>query len=189
MSQQYLFDETNHTFSNVELWWKPESQYVKGQQSGTSKYGNLQAILLCFLPFWDLPGCILKIGEALGEIIVNPPCFYTDHRGRGHKQGLGLPEKLPVPRNKSVLTRMIGVVALSTQQCIAPNVLLECDGNVGKEGFYMCFFCISYHKASSISLSRLQHQTSHYLKNYWMNFWDQNWLSLRIMRTVFPNIL
>ena len=57
------------------------------------------------------------------------------------------------------------------------------------KGFYLYFFCISYHKASSIALSRLQHQTFHYLKNYWMNLWDQNWLFLRIMRTVFPNIL
>ena len=53
----------------------------------------------------------------------------------------------------------------------------------------MYFVCISYHKASSISLSSLQHQKYHYLRNYWMNFWDQNWLFLRIMRTVFPHIL
>ena len=48
MSQQYLFDEANHTFSNVELWGKPESQYIKGQQSETSKYDDLQPNVTVF---------------------------------------------------------------------------------------------------------------------------------------------
>ena len=62
-----------------------------------------------------------QIGEALGEVLVDPPCFYTDHRWREHQQGLGLPEKPPVPSNKPV-TRMVGVVALSTQGCIVPLI-------------------------------------------------------------------
>ena len=107
---------------------------------GTSKYDDLQPMLLCFLPLWDLPGCILKIGEALGKVLVNPPCFYTDHRWKGYQQGLGLTKKIPVARNKPVLTRMVGVVALSTQQFILPNVWLECGGNVGNQGLYMYFF-------------------------------------------------
>ena len=69
-----------------------------------------------------MPGCILKIKEALGEVVVNPPCFYTDHIWRGHQQGLGLPEKALVPSNKPVLTGMVGVVALTTQGCIVPLI-------------------------------------------------------------------
>ena len=115
MSQQYLFDETNHT-----VMWSCEGNLKVNMlkvNKGTSKYDDLQPMLLWFLPLWDLPGCILKIGEALGEVLVNPPCFYTDHRWTGHKQGLGLPEKLPVPSNKPVLTRMVGVVAMYCTQC------------------------------------------------------------------------
>ena len=119
-------------------------------------------MLLYFLPLTD---CILKIGEALGEVLVKPLCIYTDLLLRGHQQGLGLSEKPPVPTNKPVLTRMVGIVALSAQGCIVPlistssptnkvnhwgqsqinsqetriNVLLECDGNVGNQGFYMYF--------------------------------------------------
>ena len=121
MSQQYLFDEANHTFSNVELWGKPESQYIKGQQSETSKYDDLQPMLLCFLPFWDFPGCILNIGEALTQ-----PLGQWDWS------------------------------QISSQETTKVSI---------------CIFCVSYHKASSISVDKLQCQTSCRLIISWTIWW------------------
>ncbi|KAF9007985.1 asparaginase, partial [Cyathus striatus] len=67
-----------------------------------------------------------QIGESLGETLVDPSYFYTEHRWREHRRGLGLPEEpLPYPSNGSTVpldqlpTGTVGAVALDIRGCIA----------------------------------------------------------------------
>ena len=70
-----------------------------------------------------------EIGESLGEILVDPSYFYTDHRWREHRRGLGLPEDPPPnipepgPSFSSQLDQLptgtVGAVALDVRGCIA----------------------------------------------------------------------
>ena len=70
-----------------------------------------------------------EMGESLGEILVDPSYFYTDHRWREHRRGLGLPEDPPSnipepgPTFSSPLDQLptgtVGAVALDVRGCIA----------------------------------------------------------------------
>jgi beta-aspartyl-peptidase (threonine type) len=67
-----------------------------------------------------------SIGASLGTQLVDPSYFYTEHRWREHRRGLGLPEE-PLP-HKSKLESVpidhfpvgtVGAVALDIRGCIA----------------------------------------------------------------------
>ncbi|KDR75398.1 hypothetical protein GALMADRAFT_249450 [Galerina marginata CBS 339.88] len=71
-----------------------------------------------------------KIGENLGETLVDPSYFFTEHRWKEHRRGLGLPEEpLPqvnmepdherVPPLDQLPTGTVGAVALDVYGCIA----------------------------------------------------------------------
>jgi beta-aspartyl-peptidase (threonine type) len=68
-----------------------------------------------------------KLGETLGQDVVNPSYFFTEHRWREHRRGLGLPEEpLPghtdpgqVPPLDQLPTGTVGAVALDVRGCIA----------------------------------------------------------------------
>jgi len=70
-----------------------------------------------------------EIGESLGEFLVDPSYFYTNHRWREHRRGLGLPEDPPpnIPEPGPTLsspldqlpTGTVGAVALDLRGCIA----------------------------------------------------------------------
>ncbi|KAM6502378.1 asparaginase [Amanita muscaria] len=62
------------------------------------------------------------IAESLGETLVDPSYFFTEHRWREHRRGLGLPEE-PFPENgptalDSFPTGTVGAVALDSRGCI-----------------------------------------------------------------------
>lgn len=67
-----------------------------------------------------------NLGESLGETLVDPSYFYTEHRWREHRRGLGLPEE-PVPHSgepgplpiDQLPTGTVGAVALDVSGCIA----------------------------------------------------------------------
>jgi len=71
-----------------------------------------------------------NIGQTLGETLVDPSYFFTEHRWREHRRGLGLPEE-PLPSHGSEKTRSdippldqlptgtVGAVALDIHGCIA----------------------------------------------------------------------
>ena len=100
------------------MWSCEGNLKVNMLRVNNQKQANMMTYNLCYCVFFLSEICILKIGETLGEVLVNPPCIYTDNIWRGHQQGLGLSEKPPVPTNIPVLTRMVGIVALSTQGSI-----------------------------------------------------------------------
>lgn len=72
------------------------------------------------------------IGGSLGEQFVDPSYFFTEHRWREHRRGLGLPEE-PLPPNTGhtepgpgtippldqLPTGTVGAVALDIRGCIA----------------------------------------------------------------------
>ncbi|KAF9529290.1 L-asparaginase [Crepidotus variabilis] len=71
------------------------------------------------------------LGQALGEELVDPSYFYTEHRWREHRRGLGLPEE-PLPQTldatplkssdtplDSYPTGTVGAVALDVHGCIS----------------------------------------------------------------------
>ena len=69
------------------------------------------------------------LAETLGEEIVDPSYFFTEHRWREHRRGLGLPEE-PFPPGQSpgsddtpnldlMPTGTVGAVALDVRGCIA----------------------------------------------------------------------
>jgi beta-aspartyl-peptidase (threonine type) len=73
-----------------------------------------------------------SIGETLGEQLVDPSYFFTEHRWREHRRGLGLPEEpfppdgrqsFGGPKTLPALDQMpmgtVGVVALDVRRCIA----------------------------------------------------------------------
>ncbi|KDQ57733.1 hypothetical protein JAAARDRAFT_47593 [Jaapia argillacea MUCL 33604] len=69
------------------------------------------------------------LGQSLGEEMVDPEYFWTEHRWREHRKGLGLPEEpLPYPPKKGegseapldqLPTGTVGAVALDIRGCIA----------------------------------------------------------------------
>ncbi|KIK00383.1 hypothetical protein K443DRAFT_679191 [Laccaria amethystina LaAM-08-1] len=69
------------------------------------------------------------IGESLGETRVDPSYFYTDHRWKEHRRGLGLPEDPPpnIPEQGPTFlspldqlpTGTVGAVALDIRGCVA----------------------------------------------------------------------
>ncbi|KAF8972944.1 asparaginase [Flammula alnicola] len=70
-----------------------------------------------------------NLGESLGETLVDPSYFFTEHRWREHRHGLGLPEEplphqggnsepSPVPLDQ-LPTGTVGAVALDIHGCIA----------------------------------------------------------------------
>jgi beta-aspartyl-peptidase (threonine type) len=82
------------------------------------------------------------IGESLGETLVDPSYFYTEHRWKEHRRGLGLPE-VPLPNDDSrnpdsdnippldqLPTGTVGAVALDINGCIA--VLTSTGGRTNK---------------------------------------------------------
>ncbi|TFK44578.1 asparaginase [Crucibulum laeve] len=72
-----------------------------------------------------------RLGESLGETLVDPSYFFTEHRWREHRRGLGLPEEpLPshdeskpphdsVPPLDQLPTGTVGAVALDVRGCVA----------------------------------------------------------------------
>jgi L-asparaginase / beta-aspartyl-peptidase len=67
-----------------------------------------------------------SIGASLGSQLVDPSYFFTEHRWREHRRGLGLPEEpLPQQSNPEPLsidlfpTGTVGAVALDVRGCIA----------------------------------------------------------------------
>lgn len=68
-----------------------------------------------------------NIGKSLGQILVDPSYFFTEHRWREHRRGLGLPED-PLPNHDASPTRSlpldqlptgtVGAVALDIHGCI-----------------------------------------------------------------------
>lgn len=68
------------------------------------------------------------LGEILGETLVDPSYFFTEHRWREHRRGLGLPEE-PLPQAggpdsdpapmDQLPTGTVGAVALDVSGCIA----------------------------------------------------------------------
>lgn len=71
-----------------------------------------------------------NIAESLGATLVDPSYFFTEHRWREHRKGLGLPEEpLPylshgepansVPPLDQLPTGTVGAVALDVRGCIA----------------------------------------------------------------------
>ncbi|KAG6908399.1 hypothetical protein DXG01_004828 [Tephrocybe rancida] len=71
------------------------------------------------------------IGESLGVQLVDPSYFFTEHRWREHRRGLGLPEEplpalvafedhpTPIPPLDQLPTGTVGAVALDVRGCIA----------------------------------------------------------------------
>ncbi|KAH9485288.1 Isoaspartyl peptidase [Psilocybe cubensis] len=71
-----------------------------------------------------------RLGQSLGETLVDPSYFFTEHRWKEHRRGLGLPEE-PVPQPGIPLvtapqtpldaypTGTVGAVALDVHGCIA----------------------------------------------------------------------
>lgn len=70
-----------------------------------------------------------NIGHSLGETLVDPSYFWTEHRWREHRRGLGLPEE-PLPHHgddsapcpsplDQLPTGTVGAVALDIHGCIA----------------------------------------------------------------------
>jgi len=72
-----------------------------------------------------------QLGESLGETLVDPSYFFTEHRWREHRRGLGLPEE-PIPHHgghegaiihgiplDQFPTGTVGAVALDCHGCIA----------------------------------------------------------------------
>jgi beta-aspartyl-peptidase (threonine type) len=68
------------------------------------------------------------IAESLGETLVDPSYFFTEHRWREHRRGLGLPEEsFPLPKNDRDVynaldcypTGTVGAVALDVRGNIA----------------------------------------------------------------------
>ncbi|KAF9562762.1 asparaginase [Agrocybe pediades] len=69
------------------------------------------------------------IGEQLGETLVDPSYFFTEHRWKEHRHGLGLPEEpypYPPPEQKDDTIPMdryptgtVGAVALDVHGCIS----------------------------------------------------------------------
>lgn len=71
-----------------------------------------------------------RLGESLGETLVDPSYFFTEHRWKEHRRGLGLPEE-PVPHSVASIntvptapldeypTGTVGAVALDIHGCIA----------------------------------------------------------------------
>ena len=67
------------------------------------------------------------LGESLGQTLVDPSYFFTEHRWREHRRGLGLPED-PLPSHDASLrgtipldqlpTGTVGAVALDVHGCI-----------------------------------------------------------------------
>ena len=74
-----------------------------------------------------------NIGQSLGETLVDPSYFYTEHRWKEHRRGLGLPEEplptegsgktspsdIPIPPLDQLPTGTVGAVALDIHGCIA----------------------------------------------------------------------
>lgn len=83
-----------------------------------------------------------SIGESLGEELVNPSYFFTEHRWREHRRGLGLPEEPFPPETEhdpesdhsapldQMPTGTVGAVALDVRGCIA--VLTSTGGRTNK---------------------------------------------------------
>ncbi|KAF8626835.1 hypothetical protein AX15_004666 [Amanita polypyramis BW_CC] len=79
------------------------------------------------------------LAKSLGEELVDPSYFFTEHRWREHRRGLGLPEE-PLPANKlnedvhTVLDRYptgtVGAVALDIRGCI--SVVTSTGGRTNK---------------------------------------------------------
>lgn len=69
-----------------------------------------------------------NIAESLGETLVDPSYFFTEHRWREHRRGLGLPEEpfppghssgdAPTPTLDMYPTGTVGAVALDVRGCI-----------------------------------------------------------------------
>jgi L-asparaginase / beta-aspartyl-peptidase len=69
------------------------------------------------------------LGESLGQTLVDPSYFFTEHRWREHRRGLGLPEE-PLPHHDDATcltgtlpldqlpTGTVGAVALDVHGCI-----------------------------------------------------------------------
>lgn len=68
-----------------------------------------------------------NIGQSLGETVVDPSYFFTEHRWREHRHGLGLPEE-PLPHSDTdsespypmdqLPTGTVGAVALDIHGCV-----------------------------------------------------------------------
>ncbi|KAF8894931.1 asparaginase [Gymnopilus junonius] len=85
-----------------------------------------------FAPHTFLSGATAEnIGQTLGETLVDPSYFFTEHRWREHRRGLGLPEEpLPsdsigktgfgdIPPLDHLPTGTVGAVALDIHGCVA----------------------------------------------------------------------
>jgi beta-aspartyl-peptidase (threonine type) len=81
-----------------------------------------------------------SIGASLGAQLVDPSYFFTEHRWREHRQGLGLPED-PLPQQPNLEpvsippidhfpTGTVGAIALDIRGCIA--VLTSTGGKTNK---------------------------------------------------------
>jgi len=81
-----------------------------------------------------------SIGASLGTQLVDPSYFFTEHRWREHRRGLGLPEdplpQIPdledgsLPSMAHLPTGTVGAVALDVRGCIA--VLTSTGGKTNK---------------------------------------------------------
>lgn len=82
-----------------------------------------------------------SIGASLGSQLVDPSYFFTEHRWREHRRGLGLPEDpLPqqsnnpepasIPSTDHFPTGTVGAIALDVRGCIA--VLTSTGGKTNK---------------------------------------------------------
>ncbi|PPQ89546.1 hypothetical protein CVT25_012218 [Psilocybe cyanescens] len=84
-----------------------------------------------FAPHTFLSGATAEsLGETLGETLVDPSYFFTEHRWKEHRRGLGLPEEpvphsesffdtIPIPPLDQLPTGTVGAVALDIHGCIA----------------------------------------------------------------------
>ena len=64
-------------------------------------------------PHAFLSGTTQDLGESLGQSLVDPSYFFTEHRWREHRRGLGLPED-PLPIHDASLTGTIPLDQLPT---------------------------------------------------------------------------
>ncbi|KAK2467796.1 hypothetical protein APHAL10511_000091 [Amanita phalloides] len=100
------------------------------------------------------------LAESLGEALVDPSYFFTEHRWREHRRGLGLPEE-PLPSQKSTEgvhgpypMGTIGAVALDARGCIA--VVTSTGGRtnklVGRIGDTPMFGAVSGQRSGGIRM-------------------------------------
>ena len=75
-----------------------------------------------------------SLWESLGGDLVDPSYFFTEHRWREHRRGLGLPEDDPPPQDPPTLDPWpkgtVGAVALDVRGCIA--VVTSTGGRTNK---------------------------------------------------------